>query len=105
MSRVAQRARLSRGAPAVTSMSCPGCRAENLSTARFCAACGAPLDRGVIRRHRLLLAGLILAVAAVVFAAHWPALTARAISFDDTMYLTDNPLVRNPSWSSARQFL
>jgi hypothetical protein len=32
-------------------------------------------------------------------------LSARAISFDDDQYLTENRLVQNPSWSAARQFL
>jgi Tfp pilus assembly protein PilF len=43
--------------------------------------------------------------AAVVFWAHWPALTAQAICFDDQQYLTENPLVLNPSWASAKRFV
>ena len=50
----------------------------------------------------LFLAG---GVAVIVLAAHWPALSARALSFDDNQYLTENPLVQNPSASSARRFL
>lgn len=50
------------------------------------------------------LAGLILVVAATVTAAHWPALSARALPFDDHQFLTDNPLVRNPGWASAGRF-
>ena len=52
-----------------------------------------------------LTAGLLVLLAACVAAAHWPALDARAMSFDDSMYLVDNYLVRSPSWESARRFL
>ncbi len=52
-----------------------------------------------------LLAGLIVVVCAAVVVTHWPALSARAMMFDDEQYLTMNPLVQNPSWSSAQQFL
>jgi len=52
-----------------------------------------------------LLAVLIMAVCSVVLAAHWPALSAKAISLDDDQYLIKNPLVQNPGWSSARSFL
>ncbi|MBN1341628.1 MAG: tetratricopeptide repeat protein [Phycisphaerae bacterium] len=52
-----------------------------------------------------LLACLIPAVAVIVLATHWPALSAKAISFDDNQYLTENPLVQNPSWSSTGRFL
>jgi len=54
--------------------------------------------------HVKLLIGLTLLVLAIVLAVHWPALSAQALSFDDTQYLVDNPLVRNPSWASARCF-
>jgi tetratricopeptide (TPR) repeat protein len=47
----------------------------------------------------------IVTVAILVFAAHRPALSANALSFDDGEYLTDNLLVQNPSWASARRFL
>lgn len=39
----------------------------------------------------------------VVAAVHWPALSARAFTFDDRQYLIDNHLVRHPSWQSAGQ--
>ncbi|MHC4674899.1 MAG: tetratricopeptide repeat protein [Planctomycetota bacterium] len=52
-----------------------------------------------------LLAGLIIVVAAIVTFAHWPALSAKAYSFDDTDYLTENWLVQNPGWNSASHFL
>lgn len=48
---------------------------------------------------------LIPIVAMVVAAAHWPALSARAVSFDDDQYFVSNGLVRSPSWDSARRFL
>jgi tetratricopeptide (TPR) repeat protein len=43
-------------------------------------------------------------VAGAVVATHWPALSARALSFDDHQYLTENVLVQNPGWASARRF-
>ncbi len=52
-----------------------------------------------------LLAVLLLAVCAIVLAAHWPALSANALLFDDGQYLIKNVLVQNPGWASARQFL
>ena len=52
-----------------------------------------------------LLFGLILVVGVLTTVAHWPALSARALSFDDDQYLTDNALVQNPSWASAWRFL
>ncbi len=52
-----------------------------------------------------LTAGLIILVCAAVLAAHWPALSARALSFDDTQYLTDNLLVQDPGFTSASRFL
>ena len=55
------------------------------------------------RRYPLLL-GLLLLVGAVTAAAHWPVLSAGALSLDDQQFLTDNPLVRNPSWASAERF-
>lgn len=53
----------------------------------------------------VLLAGLILVVTAATVATHWPALTAKAISFDDSIYLVDNRLVQSPGWHSAGRFL
>ena len=44
-------------------------------------------------------------VCGVVVAAHWPALSAEAQSFDDHQYLYGNKLVQNPGWISAKRFL
>lgn len=48
---------------------------------------------------------LLVAVCTVVAAVHWPALSAQAISSDDSQYLVHNFLVQNPSWTSVRIFL
>jgi len=53
----------------------------------------------------LLLSVLMGGVSVLVLVAHWPALSARALSFDDNEYLTDNYLVRRPGWASASRFL
>ena len=53
----------------------------------------------------LVLAALTLAVCVLTAAAHWPVLSAQALSFDDQQYMTGNVLVRNPSWRSAQRFL
>lgn len=45
-----------------------------------------------------------LLVLAAVLAVHWPVLSAGALTFDDQQFLTDNPLVRHPSWHSAGRF-
>jgi tetratricopeptide (TPR) repeat protein len=50
-------------------------------------------------------AATLLIVAAIVTIVHWPALSSRAISFDDTQYVTENALVLNPSWANAGRFL
>jgi protein O-mannosyl-transferase len=55
--------------------------------------------------NRRRLAILLAVVAAMVLVTHWPALSAKAISFDDDQYLTQNPLVLNPSWANAGRFL
>jgi len=52
-----------------------------------------------------LLVILLVIVCAAVVTTHWPALSAKALSFDDSEYLTENVLVQNPSWSSAWRFL
>ncbi len=52
-----------------------------------------------------LIAVLIVVVCGAVVITHWPALHAKALSFDDQQYLTGNPLVQNPSWNSAKRFL
>jgi Flp pilus assembly protein TadD len=52
-----------------------------------------------------LLCVLLTVVCVLVIVVHWPALSAGALSFDDSQYLTENVLVQTPSWSSARRFL
>ena len=47
----------------------------------------------------------LVVVGVIVLAAHWPALSARALSLDDDQYLVENRLVRNPSRASAKRFL
>jgi protein O-mannosyl-transferase len=47
----------------------------------------------------------MLIVGAVTATVHWPVLSAQALSFDDQQYLTNNLLVRHPSWRSAGRFL
>lgn len=47
----------------------------------------------------------LLLVGLAAGAAHWTALTAEAVSFDDNEYLLYNPLVKAPSWASASRFL
>jgi len=56
-------------------------------------------------RSLALLVILMGVVAFAVAAAHWPALSAGALSFDDRDYLTENHLIQHPSWASAGQFL
>jgi len=68
--------------------------------------CGPGANRQANGSHHLaVLAGLMVAVAAVVLIAHWPALSCRAISLDDDQYLLENRLVQNPGWQSAKRFL
>jgi tetratricopeptide (TPR) repeat protein len=52
-----------------------------------------------------LPAVIVAVVCTVVIATHWPALSAKAVSFDDQQYMVDNPLVQNPGWPSAKRFL
>jgi tetratricopeptide (TPR) repeat protein len=52
-----------------------------------------------------LMTVLTIAVCAAVLITHWPALSAQAISIDDSMYFVNNFLVRTPSWESVRRFL
>ena len=53
----------------------------------------------------LLLTLLGLLVSCVTLFAHWPSLSAGALGFDGSEYLTDNPLVRRPSLDSATRFI
>lgn len=46
----------------------------------------------------------LVAVGAVVLAAHWPGLSARALMLDDDQYLVENRLVQNPGWTSVKRF-
>jgi len=48
---------------------------------------------------------IVVAVCVIVLVAHWPALSAKALCFDDAEYVTDNVLVQNPGWVSASRFL
>jgi len=48
---------------------------------------------------------LLGVVCAAVVVAHWPVLSAKALCFDDSQYLTENLLIQNPSWTSAKLFL
>jgi tetratricopeptide (TPR) repeat protein len=52
-----------------------------------------------------LLVILAAIVCTAVLLTHWRALSARAITFDDSQYFTENPLVQNPSPASAKIFL
>lgn len=61
------------------------------------------LRRGSSQRWLVLLLLPLLALA--VLAVHRPALSASALSFDDTYYLTENYVVQNPSWTAAKRFL
>jgi tetratricopeptide (TPR) repeat protein len=59
----------------------------------------------LLKREHIHLALLLLGLAAAVSATHWPALSARAVCFDDAQYVFANRLVRNPSLDSAARFL
>jgi regulator of sirC expression with transglutaminase-like and TPR domain len=52
-----------------------------------------------------ILAPLLAGVLGVVVFAHWGALSSNALCWDDNHYLTENRLVRDPGWPSAKQFL
>jgi len=47
---------------------------------------------------------LTAAVCTVVVFVHWPALSAKALSFDDNQYLTENPLVQIPALAQRGDF-
>lgn len=51
------------------------------------------------------LIGCLLLVAIATTFVFWPAISAKAVMFDDDQYLTDNPYVQTPSFRSARIFL
>jgi Flp pilus assembly protein TadD len=46
----------------------------------------------------------LLLVGALVAAAHWPVLSARAICLDDDNFIEHNSLVANPGWPSVWRF-
>jgi len=48
---------------------------------------------------------IIAVVCGIVAGVHWPALSAKALSFDDQQYLIKNVLVQNPGWASGKRFL
>ncbi len=52
-----------------------------------------------------IVVSVLLIVGFTVGLAYRPALSARALCFDDNQYLVDNPLVKDPGWSSAWRFL
>jgi hypothetical protein len=47
----------------------------------------------------------VTAVCIIILVAHWPVLSARAFYIDDEEYITQNALVQNPGWHSAKRFL
>jgi tetratricopeptide (TPR) repeat protein len=57
-----------------------------------------------VKQKRLFVC-LIIAVCIAVIAVHWPALSAKALSFDDDQYLVENQYVKNPGLESAWRFL
>jgi len=59
-------------------------------------------ERAISSRQILIYA--LAMVCVVVFVVYLPALSARATFHDDNMYLMENPLVRNPSWTSVQRF-
>ena len=53
-----------------------------------------------------LFAVLIITVCVIVAAAHWPVLSAKAMLFDDDLFVSeDSPLVQNPGWTLAGRAL
>jgi len=56
------------------------------------------------RGRAVLVAAVVLGVALVVLAVHWPVLSAQALAFDDGEFITNNHVVQNPSWASAWRF-
>jgi Flp pilus assembly protein TadD len=53
----------------------------------------------------LVLSVLIIIVCSLVLTVQWPALSTKAVSFDDSQYVLRNRLVQEPSWNSAKRFL
>ncbi|MHC4645405.1 MAG: tetratricopeptide repeat protein [Planctomycetota bacterium] len=55
--------------------------------------------------EKRILVNLIVGVCVLVIVVHLPALSARALSFDDSQYLSNNTLVQRPSLNSAWRFV
>lgn len=53
----------------------------------------------------LIYACLLVLAGAAVITVHFGALESQALYFDDENYFTENPLVQNPGWPSAKRFL
>ena len=56
-------------------------------------------------REFAIFVALLIVVGGIVFAAHWPVLSCKALSWDDEQYLLENKLVKQPGWDSAKHFL
>lgn len=54
---------------------------------------------------RFQLVACFSAVLVIIVIVYFPVLSAGALFFDDDQYLSENYLVRNPSWDSASQFM
>ena len=63
-----------------------------------------PASAAPWRRSWIAVGFAVLLVAALVAAAHKPVLDSQALSFDDDAFVTYNPLVGHPSWSSVGHF-
>jgi len=50
-----------------------------------------------------LMAVLLLVVAVIVAAAHWPVLSAQAISIDDTCFMFENPALQPPGLGAVKR--
>jgi len=59
-------------------------------------------DHSVARSR--VLACLVVTVCSAVFLVYLPALSAEAMLLDDTQYISENPLIQNPSWGAVRRF-
>lgn len=60
-----------------------------------------PSSPSGLRLALALAAGVLVLTCAV----HWPVLSTQAVSINDGMYVTHNPLVLRPSWESVGRFL
>ncbi len=60
--------------------------------------------RGKSSSQKRILANLTIIVCILVFVTHLPVLSIRSLLIDDDQYLTQNVLVRNPSWTSIHRF-